>query len=100
MIKVLRIGHATFETPDLAKAVDHYTQVIGLLLAGRWRYGWRGRVALRWIIDQPGVSVVIPGARNPEQARSNAAAAQLPPLTDAEVPPKEQAIQTNPRRRA
>jgi aryl-alcohol dehydrogenase-like predicted oxidoreductase len=38
--------------------------------------------ALRWIIDTPGVSVVIPGARNPEQARGNAAAAQLPPLTD------------------
>jgi catechol 2,3-dioxygenase-like lactoylglutathione lyase family enzyme len=35
MIKVLRIGHATFETPDLAKAVEHYTQVIGLSLAGR-----------------------------------------------------------------
>jgi aryl-alcohol dehydrogenase-like predicted oxidoreductase len=38
--------------------------------------------ALRWIIDQPGVSVIIPGARNPEQARGNAAAAQLPPLTE------------------
>lgn len=35
MIKVLRIGHATFETPDLAKAVEHYTQVIGLSLIGR-----------------------------------------------------------------
>ena len=22
----------------------------GALLLGRWRYGWRGRVALRWII--------------------------------------------------
>ena len=32
MIKVLRIGHATFETPDLAKAIDHYTQVIGFSL--------------------------------------------------------------------
>ena len=31
--------------------------------------------ALRWVIDQPGVSVVIPGARSPEQARANAAAA-------------------------
>jgi aryl-alcohol dehydrogenase-like predicted oxidoreductase len=40
--------------------------------------------ALRWIVDQPGVSVVIPGARNPEQARSNAAAAELPPLTQEE----------------
>lgn len=38
--------------------------------------------ALRWIIDQPGVSVVIPGARTPEQAGANAAAAKLPPLDD------------------
>jgi aryl-alcohol dehydrogenase-like predicted oxidoreductase len=38
--------------------------------------------ALRWIIDQPGVSAVIPGARNADQARSNVAAADLPPLTD------------------
>jgi aryl-alcohol dehydrogenase-like predicted oxidoreductase len=36
--------------------------------------------ALRWILDQPGVSVVIPGARTPEQARANAAAADLAPL--------------------
>ncbi|MCX7314567.1 MAG: VOC family protein [Hyphomicrobiales bacterium] len=35
MIKVLRIGHATFETPDLAKAIAHYTEVIGLSLVGR-----------------------------------------------------------------
>lgn len=41
--------------------------------------------ALRWIIDQPGVSTVIPGARNVEQARSNAAAAALPPLTAREL---------------
>jgi aryl-alcohol dehydrogenase-like predicted oxidoreductase len=40
--------------------------------------------ALRWIIDQPGVSTVIPGARNPEQARANAAAASAPPLTAAQ----------------
>jgi aryl-alcohol dehydrogenase-like predicted oxidoreductase len=37
--------------------------------------------ALRWILDQPGVTVVIPGARNPEQASANVAAAGLPPLT-------------------
>ena len=37
--------------------------------------------ALRWVLDQPGVSVVIPGARNPEQARANAAAAGLAPLS-------------------
>jgi aryl-alcohol dehydrogenase-like predicted oxidoreductase len=38
-------------------------------------------LALRWVIDQPGVSVVIPGARNASQVRANAAAAALPPLT-------------------
>jgi aryl-alcohol dehydrogenase-like predicted oxidoreductase len=37
--------------------------------------------ALRWIVDQPGVSVVIPGARNAEQARANAAAEALSPLS-------------------
>ena len=37
--------------------------------------------ALRWIVDQPGVSVVIPGARTPDQARANAAAADVAPLT-------------------
>ncbi len=38
------------------------------------------QLALRWILDQEGVSVVIPGARNGEQARGNAAAADLSPL--------------------
>ncbi|MCC3765135.1 aldo/keto reductase [Glycomyces sp. TRM65418] len=41
------------------------------------------QTALRWIIQQPGVSTVIPGARNPEQARANAEAAALEPLPDA-----------------
>ena len=41
--------------------------------------------ALRWVIDQPEVRVVIPGARNAEQARQNAAAAELPPLTDEQL---------------
>lgn len=36
--------------------------------------------ALRWIIDQPGVTTVIPGARNAEQARLNAGAGTQEPL--------------------
>lgn len=40
------------------------------------------QLALRWLLDQPGVTSVIPGARNPEQARGNAGAAALPPLGD------------------
>ncbi|WP_257446535.1 aldo/keto reductase [Archangium lipolyticum] len=38
--------------------------------------------ALRWILMQEAVSCVIPGARNPAQAESNAAAAELPPLSE------------------
>jgi catechol 2,3-dioxygenase-like lactoylglutathione lyase family enzyme len=35
MIKPRRIGHATFETPDLEKAITYHTQVNGLALAAR-----------------------------------------------------------------
>ncbi len=41
--------------------------------------------SLRWVIDQPGVSTVIPGARNPEQARANAEAAALAPLREEQL---------------
>jgi aryl-alcohol dehydrogenase-like predicted oxidoreductase len=40
------------------------------------------QAAIAWIVQQPGVSTVIPGARNVDQARSNAAAGlvgELPP---------------------
>lgn len=40
------------------------------------------QLALRWTSLQPGVSTVIPGARSPEQAQANAAAAKLPPLSE------------------
>jgi aryl-alcohol dehydrogenase-like predicted oxidoreductase len=39
------------------------------------------QAALRWVIQQPSVTTVIPGARNPGQARQNAEAASLPPLS-------------------
>lgn len=38
------------------------------------------QMALRWCLDFEAVSVIIPGARNPEQARANTAASELPPL--------------------
>jgi aryl-alcohol dehydrogenase-like predicted oxidoreductase len=38
------------------------------------------QLALRWIIDQPGVTAVIPGARTVEQSEGNAAAAGVAPL--------------------
>ncbi|KIF71746.1 aldo/keto reductase [Streptomyces sp. AcH 505] len=41
------------------------------------------QTALRWIIQQPGVTSVIPGARSVAQARANGAAAALAPLPEA-----------------
>lgn len=38
------------------------------------------QLALRWCLDHPAVTTVIPGARTVEQAKANAAAAALPPL--------------------
>jgi len=41
------------------------------------------QAALAWVVQQPGVSTVIPGARNAEQARANAAAGLAGPLPQA-----------------
>jgi aryl-alcohol dehydrogenase-like predicted oxidoreductase len=41
------------------------------------------QLALRWILMHDAVSTVIPGARSDEQARANAAAADLPALDEA-----------------
>src|SRR5437588_5382869 len=35
MIKARRIGHATFETPDLEKAIAYYDKFMGLVVAER-----------------------------------------------------------------
>lgn len=40
------------------------------------------QLALRWCLDFPAVTTIIPGARNPEQARANAAASALPRLSE------------------
>ena len=37
--------------------------------------------ALRWILDHPAVSVIIPGARNAEQANANAEPSERAPLS-------------------
>ena len=41
------------------------------------------RAAVAWVAQLPGVSTVIPGARNPQQAEANAAAGSVAPLGDA-----------------
>ena len=47
--------------------------------------GWTmAEFALRWILDHDAVSVVIPGARNPQQVLANVRAAERPPLNAAQ----------------
>jgi aryl-alcohol dehydrogenase-like predicted oxidoreductase len=66
----------TFSGVDYATGLEAVRQLRPLTPDG----ATTAQFALRWILDQPGVSVVIPGARTPEQARGNAAAADLSPL--------------------
>jgi aldo/keto reductase len=40
------------------------------------------QVALRWLLDQKGITCVLPESRNPHQVRLNAQAAALPPLNE------------------
>jgi len=35
LIPVKRLGHVTFETPDVERQIDHYTQVVGLSVAAK-----------------------------------------------------------------
>ena len=68
----------TFSGVDFATGVEAVRRLAPLVPPGVAM----ARFALRWIVDQPGISVVIPGARNPRQAADNAAAASLAPLPD------------------
>jgi aryl-alcohol dehydrogenase-like predicted oxidoreductase len=69
----------TFGGVDFETGVAAARELAPLVPAG----ATQAQFALRWILDQAGVSTVIPGARSPEQARANAAAAALPPLSAA-----------------
>ncbi len=44
--------------------------------------GWNlTQMALRWCLDYEAISVIIPGARNPQQVAANASVSDLPPLS-------------------
>ncbi|TDD28194.1 aldo/keto reductase [Kribbella turkmenica] len=66
----------TFSGVDFTTGLEAVRRLMPWLPAG----ATMAQFALRWIIDQPGVTVVIPGARNPAQVAGNLAAAQLSPL--------------------
>jgi aryl-alcohol dehydrogenase-like predicted oxidoreductase len=67
----------TFSGVDFATGLEAVRRLMPWLPAGVTM----AQFALRWILDQPGVTVVIPGARNPSQVAGNVAAAQLAPLS-------------------
>ncbi len=69
----------TFSGVDYETGLEAVRRLRPLVPAG----ASMAQFALRWVLDQPGVTVVIPGARNPTQAGANAAAAGLPPLPPA-----------------
>lgn len=68
----------TFSGVDYETGLEAAAEFAGLVPEG----ATPAQTALRWIVQQPGVTSVIPGARNPEQARANAAAAGLAPLPE------------------
>ncbi|WP_432057496.1 aldo/keto reductase [Streptomyces sp. bgisy022] len=67
----------TFSGVDYATGVEAAAEFAALTPEGYTP----AQLALRWIAGLPGVTTVIPGARSPEQARANAAAARLPELS-------------------
>ncbi|MDG5809213.1 aldo/keto reductase [Streptomyces ossamyceticus] len=74
----------SFDQGETFSGVDYETGVEAAVeFAGLAPEGFTpAQLALRWIIQLPGVTTVIPGARTPEQARANAAAAALPALSE------------------
>ncbi len=66
----------TFAGLEFATGVALAQEIAAMLPAGMNM----AQMALRWILDHPAVSVVIPGASSPAQVLSNAAAASLPAL--------------------
>ncbi|KIR66064.1 MULTISPECIES: aldo/keto reductase [Micromonospora] len=71
----------TFSGVDFGTGLAAVRRLAPLVGTGRTM----AQFALRWVLDQPGVTVVIPGARDAEQARRNAATAGLAPLTPDEL---------------
>jgi aryl-alcohol dehydrogenase-like predicted oxidoreductase len=71
----------TFSGVDFDTGVDAAREFAALAPPG----ATPAQAALAWVIQQPGVSTVIPGARSPKQARQNTAAAALPPFTGTQL---------------
>jgi aryl-alcohol dehydrogenase-like predicted oxidoreductase len=79
---------SAFDVGETFSGVDYRTGVVAAqefsaLVAEHVPGVTPAQAALAWVVQQPGVTTVIPGARNAEQARANARAAQVGPLDPA-----------------
>jgi aryl-alcohol dehydrogenase-like predicted oxidoreductase len=68
----------TFAGVDLERGVEAVRELEEIRPAGMTM----AQFALRWVLMFDAVSCAIPGAKRPDQAAENAAAADLPPLSD------------------
>ncbi|MFC4454058.1 aldo/keto reductase [Deinococcus sonorensis] len=71
----------TFSGVDYATGLQAVERLRPLVPSG----ATLAQLALRWILMFPEVSCAIPGARTPQQVEANAAAADLPPLSEAQM---------------
>jgi aryl-alcohol dehydrogenase-like predicted oxidoreductase len=83
-----RFPEGDFRRNWLEKPDEHRVFLDDLEKVDRLRSLTNGRtlsqLALRFVLDHPAVTTVIPGARSAAQARENVRAGLLPPLTEAE----------------
>jgi aryl-alcohol dehydrogenase-like predicted oxidoreductase len=79
---------SAFDVGETFSGVDYETGVVAArefsaLVAEHVPGATPAQAALAWVVQQRGVTTVIPGARNAEQARANAQAASIGPLVPA-----------------
>ncbi len=80
----------TFSGVDYAQGLEAVEAIRPLVPTG----ASMAQFALRWILMFDAVTCAIPGAKRPEQAEQNAAAADLPALTQAQMQAVEQIYNT------
>jgi aryl-alcohol dehydrogenase-like predicted oxidoreductase len=70
----------TFSGVDYTQAIEAVENLKGAFPANENL----AEMAIRWILDHPAVSTVIPGASSPEQIVANVTATERPPLKDTD----------------
>ena len=75
------VRYERFNKPETLDGLKRLPQLLFLRNQSRTM----PQAALRFVLDHPGTSCVIAGARNRRQVEENARTVEMPPLTDAEL---------------